>query len=159
MADTMLIRPARLEDAVAISALIHSVTPFLTVNPDGAGAGEFLKTITPEAVRGYIAADNFVYQVAWAGDQLAGVVAMRDYRHLYHLFVAPEFQRQGLARRLWEHARSQAITARNDAGFTVNSSVFAVTVYERFGFKASSPKVEAHGVAFVPMFITPETAP
>ena len=50
-------------------------------------------------------APQFRYSVAEYGSFLAGVVAGRDGTHLFHLFVASEFQRQGLAMRLWYNAR------------------------------------------------------
>lgn len=35
--------------------------------------------------------------------------------------------------------------------FTVNSSLYAVPVYERYGFIPAGLRVEVHGIAFVPM--------
>lgn len=40
---------------------------------------------------------------------------------------------------------------RADSEYTVNSSLLAVPVYERFGFRRVSPTVEQSGIAFVPM--------
>ena len=122
----MVIRPASTDDAGAISALISSVAQYFTLHPQGEGAEGFLKTIQPSSIGGYIAAENFIYFAAFVADELAGVVAIRDNNHLFHLFVAPEFQRQRIAERL-------------------------VPVYERFGFKATGPKVETQGIVFVPM--------
>lgn len=39
----------------------------------------------------------------------------------------------------------------NIGEFTVNSSLNAVEVYERFGFRAVGSIVEVHGVSFLPM--------
>ncbi len=85
---------------------------------------------------------------------MAGVVALRNNRHLYHLFVAPEFQGRGLGRQLWSHAREFALGTGNPGEFTVNASRNAVVVYERFGFAPVGPEVQQHGVAFVPMRLT-----
>jgi hypothetical protein len=43
------------------------------------------------------------------------------------------------------------LAAGNHRGFTVNSTPYAMPVYERFGFKATGPRVETRGIAFVPM--------
>jgi GNAT superfamily N-acetyltransferase len=91
------------------------------------------------------------YYKATQGENLAGVVALRDNAHLYHLFVAPAFQGQGLSRMLWEHARGDALSRGNTGAFTVNATPYAVPVYERFGFQATGPRVETKGIAFVPM--------
>lgn len=147
----MDIRSATTSDAAEISFLISSVSHFFTLNPDGKGADGFLKTIQPSSIAGYITSGKFDYLVAFVEGKLAGVVAVRDNKHLFHLFVAPDFQRQGIAAKLWAHAKSAAIQAGNIEGFTVNSTPYAVPVYERFGFTATGPKVEKHGIAFVPL--------
>ncbi|HWW04997.1 GNAT family N-acetyltransferase [Collimonas sp.] len=119
-----------------------------TVNADGSGAEQFFASVSAEAEAGYIADSRYRYIAALAGDVLAGFIAIRDRSHIFHLFVAPEFQRQGLAARLWQ----AALAAAPDLEFfTVNSSPFALPVYERFGFVKTGPRVEMHGICFVPM--------
>ncbi len=147
----MNIRAATANDAEAISALIRSVAHFFTLRPDGAGAEDFLKTISPDAIEGYINAPHFRCHVGFISDQLAGVVAIRDNKHLYHLFVVPPFQRRGFAKQLWEFAKAEAISLGNPGAFTVNSTPYAVPVYASFGFIQIGARVEANGIAFVPM--------
>lgn len=147
----MEIRLAVPDDAPAISALIHSVAHYFTLHPQGLGAEAFLRGIAPQAVSGYISAPNFRYCVGLVDGQLAGVVAVRDNAHLYHLFVAPACQGQGLSRALWQHARQAARAAGNPQRFTVNATPYAQPIYARFGFQATGPRVEMHGIAFVPM--------
>jgi GNAT superfamily N-acetyltransferase len=147
----MHIRPARPEDANAISALIHSVAHYFTVKPDGSGADEFLTTISPEAISRYISGANFQYLAGFVDQALVGVVAVRDNKHLYHLFVSPQFQRRGYAKALWKAAMDKAIELGNPGEFTVNSTPFAAPVYESFGFEALGPKVETKGIAYIPM--------
>jgi GNAT superfamily N-acetyltransferase len=141
---------ATVEDATAISLLIGSMAEFFTLQRDGTGAEDFFKTISPEAIAGYVASTQFTYFKAVENVTLAGVVAVRDGSHLYHLFVDAAFQRQGLSRQLWEHARA-AVQEINPGYFTVNATPYAQPVYERFGFVATGPRVETKGIAFVPM--------
>ena len=83
---------------------------------------------------------------------LAGVVAMLRSSHLYYLFVASAYQRMGLARRLWDLARSESVRAGNVSGrFTVKASAYAVEAYERLGFRRSGPVTDAKGVRSQPM--------
>jgi GNAT superfamily N-acetyltransferase len=147
----MQIQLASPSEAPAISALISALAPFCTLSPDGAGAEGFFDSISPEAIAGYIGAPNFRYRSAWVDGQLAAVVAMRDNTHLYHLFVAAPFHRRGIARQLWELARREAVERGNPGRFTVNSTVFAVPMYESFGFRCAGARQEANGIAFVPM--------
>ena len=50
----MEIRPANVDDAPAISALIHRNLALLTVDSGGAGAEQFLLHVTPQAILGYL---------------------------------------------------------------------------------------------------------
>jgi GNAT superfamily N-acetyltransferase len=147
----MRIRPATIGDAAGISALILGVSRFFTLHPDGEGAEAFLATVSPEAIGGYLASPAYAYMVAEEEGAPAGVVAKRDNTHLYHLFVAPAFHGRGLARQLWDAARVAALRAGNPGEFTVNSSIYAIPVYERFGFLPTGPRVEQNGIAFLPM--------
>lgn len=89
--------------------------------------------------------------LTFVGKALAGVIAVRDTTHIYHLFVMPEFHRKGVAAKLWERAKANALASGNKEGFSVRSSEFAVPVYERFGFCVIGSRAEKGGIAFVPM--------
>lgn len=148
----MTIREAKPEDAEGISALVTSLASFILADPkDLEAAAPFFATVTPEALRGYLGCGRFRYHVAESNGELAGFVGVRDDQHLYHLFVAERFHRRGLAARLWEVAKAAARAAGNPGRFTVNSSRYAIPVYERFGFQATGPEVPKDGVTFVPM--------
>lgn len=147
----MRIRLATPADAEAISVLIRGVSGFFTLRPDGAGTEAFLATVSADAIRGYLSSPDYVYRVAEEDGALIGVVAIRGNAHLYHLFVAPNGHRRGLARRLWTEAMEAALRAGNPGEFTVNSSIYAIPVYERFGFVPTGPRVEANGIAYLPM--------
>lgn len=146
-----MIRSATEADAGRISELIRSLSRPFMLSPNGSGAEQFLESISEQAIRGYVMAGNFLYLVAEVESELVAVVALRDNSHLYHLFVAPNYQGTGLGRSLWLLVKQAALRAGNAGRFTVNSSLNAIPVYERFGFVATSPKIEKHGIVFVPM--------
>ncbi len=141
------IRRARKSDAEAISALIVGLKSCFLARPDSAEIQPFLATLEPDATAERIASAEFSYYVAENQSGLCGVIAIRDGTHVYHLFVRPDTQRQGIARALWEHARQHS----GATTFTVNSSLYAVPVYERLGFKATAEPLTEHGLTFVPM--------
>ena len=147
----MIFRTATGSDAEAISELILSFQQEYTVDPSGRGAEEFLASISAEAQRGYIGSARYYYLVGEAENVVVCVIAIRDRTHVFHLFVARAFQRQGLARELWRRACQAVAPVGQSVEFTVNSSPMAVPVYRRFGFEQTSPQVEMHGIAFVPM--------
>ncbi len=149
--DAIQLRPATLDDVGRISQLIHGLSgPFL-LSSDGAGAEQFFASIDELGIKRYVCADNFTYLVAEHLGTLAGLVALRDNAHLFHLFVAQEFQGIGLARRLWEAVSRAAMAAGSSGKFTVNASLNATGVYRHFGFVETSDVVHAHGIAFQPM--------
>ena len=146
----MNIRAATIADAEAISALIMDLSdPFYT-SPTREGAEPFLASVSTEAQRGYIAAGNFSYHVAESDGGLVAVVALRDNSHLFHLFVAKPLQGTGLARRLWNIVKNNAMAAGNRGQFTVNSSLNAVPIYEKFGFVRKGEVQYMHGISCQP---------
>ena len=150
----MKIRTATESDASAISTLIASVMPHLTIHPDGEGAEQFIATMSPSGIASTIASPNMRYLACDIDNQLAAVVAMRDNAHLYHMFVSPAFQRRGIATHLWQVIRDEALANGNPGRFTVNSSIYALPLYEAIGFRATADRMEVNGIAFVPMELT-----
>ncbi|AXF86535.1 hypothetical protein DTO96_102290 [Ephemeroptericola cinctiostellae] len=146
-----IIRHATAKDAAAISSLILSVAHFFTLHPQGHGAEVFLNNLQPDAILKLIEADHFLYCVAHVDGVLAGAAAMKDNAHLYHLFVSPAFQKKGIARQLWQHMQQTATQQGNQGVFTVNSTPYAQSMYEHFGFCATAPRVQMKGIAFIPM--------
>ena len=147
----MLIREATICDAAEISVLIRPLAEkYIACDFSPDGAQNLLTSMETKAIEGYFKS-GFRYHVAEEHNVLAGVVGVRDSRHLYHLFVADEFQGGGLARKLWRIALDTCRQAGNTGEFTVNSSKFAVELYRTFGFVESGPPATKNGVTSVPM--------
>jgi ribosomal protein S18 acetylase RimI-like enzyme len=141
----LIIRPARAMDAPHISELICDLLPFMTLDPAGAGAERFVSSMRTPAIAGYVLDGRYHYLTGWLDGQLAGVVAVRDGSHLFHMFVARALHGRGIARQLWGAVRDDRLD------YTVNSSMHAQPLYEKLGFVATGPRIEAEGVAYVPM--------
>jgi GNAT superfamily N-acetyltransferase len=140
------IRTAHISDALAISELVHRVAHGCL----GADAAAFVNTISPPTVVSNIQNPHYLYVLGFVGNELVGVAAIRDMKHFYHLFVAPEYQHKGIAKALWHYLKTQAVATGTDI-FTVNSSLYAVSVYEKFGFSPTSEPQTKSGINFVPM--------
>lgn len=145
------IREATVENAEAISCLAYELSARYIV-PDFTPKGRemLLNSMTKEKIRKYMK-DGFRYHVAAFNDQVIGVIAIRDNSHLYHLFVNENFQRQGIATCLWETVRDICLATGNSGRFTVNASLNARPVYERFGFVTTSSIQDQNGVITIPM--------
>ena len=138
-------------DAEAIAGLIASFQSELTDDPSGAGAEGYLASVSVQAEREYLASERYRYLLAYSDSCLAGFIAIRDGSHLFHLFVGRSHQRQGIARRLWDRALSKMCAPDSNGGFTVNSSLSAVPVYQAFGFIPTGSIQSAHGISFLSM--------
>lgn len=147
----LLIQPAQATDAPSVAELIQGVAHYFLASPSAAGAEGFLASLSPAAIAGYIDSPDFIYVLGFIEAQLVGVAALRDNQHVYHLFVRPDFHRLGIANRLWQQLKSQALAAGNSQGFTVNSSLYAVPVYAGFGFMPTGEAQARNGINFQPM--------
>ena len=64
-----------------------------------------------------------------------GYIAIKNKKHIYHLFFSQEHQRKGIAKALWK----SILKTFNTQKYSVKSSLYAVPVYESFGFIKSAP--------------------
>ena len=133
---------ARLLKELAKQFIVHESTP--------EGAATFLRENDETGLRGFIASGH-VYHVAIVDGELAGFIAVRERKHLFHMFVGAKWQRRGIAGQLWAVARRSAMDAGGEGDFTVNSSNFAVPVYEAMGFVRTAPMQCVKGLYFNPM--------
>jgi|SRR6516162_297413 predicted GNAT family N-acyltransferase len=124
---------------------------YVALDYSAEGVAEFRKYNRPEEMIKRLRAGHFAL-LATAKRKIVGVIEIRNNRHVSLLFVAPEFHGQKIATQLWHRAfrksRAADATVRE---FTVNSSPYAVPIYEKFGFRQTSPEQTHNGLRFVPM--------
>ncbi|WP_232304749.1 GNAT family N-acetyltransferase [Agarivorans gilvus] len=148
------LRKATSSDAAAISQLILSLTEKYVCPSFAESARHILLTsMSAENVGAYLSGNYFYIVAATADEDIVGVAGIRDYSHLYHLFVDDSYQGQGLSRRLWEAVKAEALTNGNPGRFTVNSAVNAEHVYEHFGFQRIDGIRQQNGIIDVPMVL------
>ena len=146
------IRRATAQDAPRISELAQAIAlRFIVDEFDGKGRALYLQQLAPNAVARRLAAGDFHFLVAEDGGALVGVAAMQGNWHLYHLLVAKEYQRGGLARRLWQILRDEALSAGPPRSFKANVPRYAIGAYTRLGFRADGEMRDEKGVRFQPM--------
>ena len=142
-----VIRKANASDAEAISRLVTGLAHYFVADPASLEVGPFLAGLTAPSYAERIGSSSFSHYIAEDSTGTCGMIALRDGSHVYHLFVRADAHGQGVARALWEHAKALS----GHSTFTVNSSLFAIPVYERFGFVAKTAPQTAGGLVFVPM--------
>ena len=77
---------------------------------------------------------RYAYLIAELEGQMVGLVAMRDQKHLFHLFVAPAHQRIGIARALWERARQLSLQTGPITEFTGSTNLERSACVQFVGF-------------------------
>ena len=142
---------AKARDSERISQLIYQLSAKYIANEFADDASRtLLVSMKPDVIEENMEM-GFRYHIATSGERLIGVVAVRDNTHLFHLFVAEQFQRQGIASELWGVAMNRCLDEGNVGEFTVNSSRYALGFYKKLGFVASSGPQEKNGITFYPM--------
>ncbi len=148
----MLIRKARLTDAKALAKLVYSLSHFYLQNETDQLPDWFIKPLTEKAFNARLLSDNYTTLLCEKNSEIVGYVSMRGGNHLHHLFVSEEHQGKGIARQLWQAIMDMC---PNDE-YALRSSLYAVPVYEKFGFKLSGDISEKEGIQFQPMTLTVE---
>ena len=132
-----------------IANMLHALAlKFIVPGMTTEAAATFLRANDEAALLAYRDAGH-VTSVAVIDEQIAGFIAVRPPSHLFHLFVAQQWQRRGVARALWEHVLEHAGAGIDT--FTVNASPYAVPAYLALGFACSAPLACHMGVSFQPM--------
>lgn len=139
------------DDIPAVAALMRSLSEEFIVHESAPEAqAAFIEENNDTGIRRLVDG-GMVYRVAEIDSVIAGFIALRDHRHVFHMFVGKAYQRNGLATALWEKARLAGLAGGNPGLFTVNASNYAVPVYERLGFSRTGSMQCKNGIYYNPM--------
>jgi len=86
-------------------------------------------------------------------NKIVGVLATYD-EHVYWMFVDGNYQRRGIARKLFDIM----IEEKKPERLTVSASLYAVDVYRKLGFNATGTEKIACGIRYIPMEYVNECA-
>ena len=82
-----------------------------------------------------------------------GVIAVKDYSHMFHLFVDRDFHKRGIAKQLWSHMKQRSLDRGNNGRFTLNSTTYALPIYLSWGFVVTGDKEQRFGINYTPMVL------
>lgn len=149
---SLIFRPMQPGEESQVCELIQRVfDEFVAPDFSPEGVEEFLKYADPGWLSKRSQAGHFVL-VALAQDQIVGMIEMRNHEHVSLFFVDGRHLGQGIGKELWR--RALAICRRHKPHLgqvTVNSSPYAVPIYEKLGFRPKGPEQVVSGIRFVPM--------
>jgi predicted GNAT family N-acyltransferase len=84
-------------------------------------------------------------------DEIIGVIATKEVSHIALMFVDKQHHRKGIARQLFDNVLTELKKNSEVTQITVNSSPYAVSTYERFGFTKTDEQQEKDGIVYIPM--------
>jgi len=150
--ETIIYRHMKAEDILEVSNLVTSVfNEFVAPEYSAEGVREFYRYIEPTALRERTQTNHFSL-VALVQTKIVGMIDIRDYEHVSLLFVDRDYQRRGIAKELLFRALQICqMYEPQPTEISVNSSPFAVTVYEKLGFDQVGERQVRNGIGFIPM--------
>jgi GNAT superfamily N-acetyltransferase len=125
------------------------------VAPDYAheGVEEFSKYVDPNSMRDRLVHDTFVF-IALDSGMIIGAIEIRTNNHVALLFVRKQYHKKVIAKRLLELATEKCRQAKpNIDVITVNSSPFAISIYEKLGFVKRDVEQLINDIRFIPMVL------
>lgn len=128
--------------ALCLDAFNVAVAPSLSAQ----GVQTFTGLVSPQAFAERMTGDNLLLVCVVQGE-LAGLIELKEGRHVAMLFVAPTWQRRGIGKCLMDAALLQARVQV----VTVKASLSSVPAYERYGFAVAGEVGEIAGLVYQPM--------
>ena len=130
----MTIRYAKKDDAEQIKELVTGLSHFYLSENETKLPEWLSSTLELKEFENRIKSNAFTNLVYERNNRILGYISIKDKNHIYHLFVSHEHQRKGISKKLWEKAKNLC----QSPTYTVRSSLYAVPVYEYFGFSKSN---------------------
>jgi len=132
------------KDAQKLSSLSNSLLKYLFDEEipkwfqDSFSVEEFEKRIQSQEYK------HFGYMIE---DQIVGFIAIKEDTHLFHLFVEEKYHQQHIGKKLWEFVKENI----EFETMSTNASLYAINVYESFGFKQERKIQTYKELEFLPM--------
>jgi GNAT superfamily N-acetyltransferase len=142
------IRLALEADAFDIAELIYHTSVVCCFSAAQPCPKWYEESVQANQIVNLIKSKKMVWLVAIQGQKVAGVLAVSDKSHVKYFFVHPMFQKLGVGKSLWDVAMRRGALGNS---LTVRSSLFAVPVYQRLGFKAIEPPKTFNGIDYQTM--------
>ncbi|MDO4542309.1 MAG: GNAT family N-acetyltransferase [Bacillota bacterium] len=150
----MKIKEVTLPDLAAALALVNRVFYRFVAADYGPGGRktfeDYLKHKAEDNAARIGAGEKRIWG-AYENDAIVGVISLAGQDHISLLFVEPKLHRRGIATRLFRFLQGFLDGQEYSGEITVNSSPYAVPVYQRLGFEATGELQENDGIKYVPM--------
>lgn len=126
-----------------IQLIKQTFLEFVAPDYDESGINSFFKFAEDEDVL-----KQLICYAALHNDKITGILAVDDkLNHICLFFVDKDLQNTGIGIALFKRFLNQSMPKV----VTVNSSPFAVKVYEKLGFTATGSRQVSDGIVYIPM--------
>ena len=114
------------------------------------GRNHFRNYVRPESIIERYKIGNIM--ITYKNDnKITGFIEVRDNEHISLFFVDPDYHKRGIGKLLMQEVL-KILKGKTDI-ISVNSSKYAVPVYNSLGFKETGVLQEKDGIQFVPMIM------
>lgn len=140
------------EEEAACGLIMRMFEEFIAPDYGTEGRKTFMRFVQPGAMEERIRSGESFVLTAKRGERIIGVIEVSGASRIRLFDVDRDSMRRGIGRRLLDAALVQCREADPAvSALTVNSSPFAVPVYERLGFAKAGERTERDGIVFFPM--------
>ena len=121
------IREVNRKDIDDLSNLSNSLLTYLFKE---AAPKWFVDELLPKAYEERILDKKYEQFVYILDEKIVGILTIKEKNQIFHLFVDAKYHQRGIAKKLWEFTK----TNYEIKNMKVNASLYAIKVYESFGF-------------------------
>jgi GNAT superfamily N-acetyltransferase len=116
------------------------------------GNDSFKDYIKPQNILTRINEKNCKFFTAKYGDEIIGILEIKNRDHISLFFVKKEFLGKGIGKKLLKYyLRSIRNENSGIKTVTVNSSIYAEKIYSKLGFIKTNEIQEKDGIKYIPM--------
>lgn len=142
------------EEDIVCKIVLDSFNEFVAPGYSSEGIREFSNFVQADFLRERLKNGGYFF-VALDKNEIIGVIEVKGLNHISLLFVKKECQRMGIAKNLVKLSIDRSTELNKSLNIIeVNSSPYAVKIYEQMGFTPIDVEQVVHGIKFIPMKLT-----
>ena len=150
--DTIRIRLANIYDwDEAIALAWKTFLKFEAKDYGQTGIDSFRDFLSDSLLRRMFLTGEYPMFIALDGERQAGMISLRNKKHISLLFVDEGHHHRGIGRRLIENAEEYIRKEYQERKITVNAAPYAVGFYHQIGFEDVAPQLSKDGIIYTPM--------
>lgn len=115
------------------------------------GVDSFREFLSDAFLRRMFLTGEYPMFIALDGGKQAGMISLRNRKHISLLFVEEGYHHRGIGRKLIERLEDYSRREYGEKKITVNAAPYAVGFYHQIGFEDVAPTLSKDGIVYTPM--------